>query len=191
MTVQGITPPQLQEALDRELEHGERGKWAGMPKPRLFTPASVGSFLFAIPWTGFSVFWICGAAGFKIPEFNKPQDLFPLFGLPFLLIGLGMLSAPWWSYRSAFRTLYAITNQRAVIIKQGMSSNTVRSFTPSDLFDLEKVERRDGSGDVLFDLPRGMASNNAGRALAGFFGVDDARSVEHMLRELAEKDDVK
>ena len=190
MTGPGIIPPQLQEALDRELEHGERVQWTGMPKPRLFTPASVGSFLFAIPWTGFSIFWICGASGFKIPEFNKPQDFFPLFGLPFLLIGLGMLSTPWWNYRSAFKTLYAITDRRAIIIKQGISSNTIRSFMPDDLYDLEKVEKRDGSGDILFGSREGMASNNNGRAL-GFFGVDDARSAERMLRELAEKDDEK
>lgn len=189
VTGTGIIPPLLQEALDRELEHGERVRWTGMPKPRLFTPGTVGAFLFAIPWTGFAIFWTCGAAGFKIPKFDKPSDFFPLFGLPFLLIGLGMLSSPWWSYRSALKTLYAITSKRAIIIKRGMSSTSIKNFMPDDLHDLHKVERRDGSGDIFFDSWSGMAPGNNRTVSQGFIGVDDARSVERILRELAEKDD--
>ncbi len=87
-----VIPRHFQEQVDRELEPGERVEWIEMPIPRFFTPASTAIFLFAIPWTAFAVFWICGAAGFKLPDFRQGGfELFPLFGVPFVLIGLAML----------------------------------------------------------------------------------------------------
>ncbi len=44
---------------------------------------------------------------------------FPLFGVPFLLIGLGMLAAPLWAYLRTRGTVYAVTEGRAVIILGG------------------------------------------------------------------------
>jgi hypothetical protein len=42
--------------------------------------------------------------------------LFPLFGVPFVLIGLGMLAAPYWMRRKAQNTVYALTDKRALIL---------------------------------------------------------------------------
>ncbi|MEL6109627.1 MAG: hypothetical protein AAFU85_26765, partial [Planctomycetota bacterium] len=77
-----LIPPKLQEMVWRELDHDERVLWSGMPKPKYFTKRAVGMVLFAIPWTAFALFWIAGAAGFKVPQFNNGADLFPLFGVP-------------------------------------------------------------------------------------------------------------
>jgi hypothetical protein len=85
-------PPALRNTIDRELEREERIDWIEMPQRVFFTPAATAAFLFGIPWTAFALFWTAGAAGFKFPVFNQGFDLFPLFGLPFILIGLGMLS---------------------------------------------------------------------------------------------------
>lgn len=64
-------PRPLQETVDRELEPGERIQWIDMPTARFFTPVATGVFLFAIPWTAFAIFWICGASDFKIPDFQE------------------------------------------------------------------------------------------------------------------------
>ncbi len=51
--------------------------------------------LFGVLWTGFSVFWMWGASGFG--QGDRIGSLFALFGLPFVLIGLGMLLSPFYN----------------------------------------------------------------------------------------------
>jgi hypothetical protein len=177
-------PPELRAKLERELHPGERIRWSGTPVPRWFTPAALAPFLFAIPWTAFAIFWTCGAAGFKVPDFKDGADLFPLFGLPFILVGLGMLSAPLWVRRKAKGTVYAITDRRAIAIEGGWST-TIRSFLPDKLGAVFRRERRDGSGDVL--ISRRAWRDSDGDAQSddlGFFSVANPKEIEAMLLEL-------
>ena len=115
MYPQQVISRELQARVKRELEPGESIAWMEQPVPRFFTISSITMILCAIPWTAFSIFWICSAAGFKMPNFSRGGfSLFPLFGLPFVLIGLGMFSSPFWAYRRALKTVYVITNRRAI-----------------------------------------------------------------------------
>src|SRR5512139_1652604 len=107
-------PQQLQQRLRAELKPGESIAWAGQPNPDRYMKSGFKLWLFFIPWTAFSLFWIAGASGFRMPQFNSGWSLFPLFGLPFLLIGLGGLSSPLWLRLKARSTIYAITNRRAI-----------------------------------------------------------------------------
>lgn len=75
--------------------------------------------------------------------------LFPLFGLPFILVGLGLLSSPFWSVRRASRTAYLVTNKRAVII-EGSRRRTVRSIAPDAFGDILRREGKFGRGDIVF-----------------------------------------
>lgn len=142
-------PERLRDAAEGELEPGERVVWVGRPAAKFFTPAATGAFLFGIPWTAFACFWMAGAAGFKMPQFNQGFDLFPLFGVPFVLIGFGMLSAPLWAYFNSLATAYVITDRRAISF-EGLRTMTIRSYPPERLTDVYRKERRDGSGDVIF-----------------------------------------
>jgi len=113
-------PRYLQDKVDREIEPEEQIEWIDMPIPRFFTPVATGAFIFAIPWTAFAIFWICGASGFELPDFSEGGfSFFPLFGVSFVLIGLAMLSSPLWAYRKAFKTVYVITNKRAITFNGG------------------------------------------------------------------------
>ena len=125
-------PQPLRDKVDRELENGERIEWIGMPKRVFFTPASSAAFLFGLVWTAFALFWVAGAAGFKIPQFNRGFDWFPLFGIPMFLIGFGLLSVPIWAYKSACKSVYVITDRRAITFIGGWST-TIRSFPPENL----------------------------------------------------------
>jgi len=182
-------PLKLQEIVNRELDRNERVLWSAMPKPKYFSAPAAGAFLFAIPWTAFSVFWMAGAAGFKIPQFNNGADLFPLFGIPFFLIGLGMLSAPLWAYRNSLRTVYLITDRRAITIDGGMSY-TIRSYTPEKLTDVFRREHRDGTGDVIITRSSWRDSDGDKQMQElGFLRIPNAKSVETMLKEMAEHRD--
>lgn len=180
-------PQPLRDKVDRELERDERIEWIGMPKRVFFTPVSTASFLFGIPWTAFALFWIAGAAGFKIPQFNQGFDLFPLFGIPFVLIGCGMLSAPIWAYRSAGKSVYVITDQRAITFNGGWTT-TIRSYPPEKLTDVYRKEKADGSGDVIITRRAWRDSENGQQVEElGFLRVENAKEVERRLKSLADK----
>lgn len=183
-------PPKLQEIVRRELDRDERVVWSAMPKPKLFSGPALGAFLFAIPWTAFSVFWMAGAAGFKIPQFNNGADLFPLFGIPFILIGIGMLSSPLWAYRNSLKTVYVITDRRAITIDGGMSY-TIRSYTADKLSDTFRREHKDGTGDVIISRKSWRDSDGDKQMQElGFSRINGAKAVESILVGLAKQGDV-
>jgi len=178
-------PQDLKERVDRELQAGERISWIDMPNPVFFTPRSKSMFIFAIPWTLFAVFWICGAAGFTTPDFDEVSSLFPLFGLPFLFIGIGMLLSPLFAYYKSLKTVYAITNQRALTFEGGWSE-TVRSYPPSKLLNVYRKEKRDGTGDVIISFDEWHDSDGDRKTeLLGFFRIREPKTVELMLQDLA------
>lgn len=175
----------LNDAIGRELQPGETVAFVESPEPRFFTTASTAAFVFAIPWTLFALFWIAGASGFKLPEFKNGFDLFPLFGIPFVLIGFAMLSSPIWAYRNAFKTAYVITDRRAITFVGGFRT-TIRSFFPEDLGGMHRSERSDGSGDVIIGTTTRRDSDGDPHSTHyGFLGVADAKATEDRLRVLA------
>ncbi len=119
-----------------------------------------------------------------MPTFNTAADLFPLFGVPFILIGLGMLSTPLWMRRSARRTVYVITDRRAIVIG-GAWALHIESFPPSRLTDIRRKQRRDGSGDLIFRTEVSHGRNGrTHESHVGFMAVSDVKGVEDLIREL-------
>ena len=184
-------PREVATMVGSELQPGERITWAGQPIPRFFARRSIGAVLFGIPWTAFAIFWIAGASGFKWPDFSHGAGLFPLFGVPFVLIGFGMLSTPYWMRRKARRTAYVITDRRALILDGGAwRSVTVRSFEPKRLGDFRRVQRTDGSGDLIFE--RTWATDSEGYKQStdhGFLAIRNVREVESLIRQLSKSAD--
>lgn len=185
MTGENI-PRDLEDAISRELEADESLQWVEMPIPRFFTPASTAAFLFAIPWTAFAVFWMFGAAGFKIPDFSKGFAFFPLFGVPFVLIGCFMLASPLLNYRKALKTVYVITNKRAITFEGGWNM-TIRSYPPEKLQNVYRQEKRNGSGDVVIAHKEWRDSDGDRQSQElGFMAIRHPKEVEELLKTLAE-----
>ena len=124
-----------------------------------------------------------GEEGFK-DGFNW----FGLFGVPFILIGFGMLSSPIWVYRKAKKTVYVVTDRRAIIFEKGFSVQ-IRSFEGQRLGEVTKRVRADGSGDIVFEcgIKRSRGDNNSGVTEIGFFGIERVNEVEDMVKVLAEQ----
>jgi hypothetical protein len=107
-----------------------------------------------------------------------------------VLIGLGMLSVPYWAYKKAQKTVYAVSNKRALIITSGMTRN-VQSFYPQSLGNIERSEKADGSGNIIFArrTTSNYNSNNnqtqASTTAIGFFGIPDVRAVERLIQQIA------
>ncbi|MDP4779650.1 MAG: hypothetical protein NWS16_05385 [Akkermansiaceae bacterium] len=184
-----ILPPDISSLVDIELRGGERVTWTGQPLPSRFARRSIGIVLFGIPWTAFALFWIAGASGFKMPDFSQGFGLFPLFGVPFVLIGFGMLSSPIWMRRKARRTAYVVTDQRAIVFAGGVfGSTTIRSFKPEQLNDIRRVQKPDGTGDLIFE--RTWASDGEGGKQStdhGFLAIANVREVEAMITRLTQQ----
>lgn len=174
-------PAAMQQRLRNELKPGEFVTWAGQPVPDLYMKPGFLRWLFFIPWTLFAIFWMAAAAGFGVPSREFGLGLFPLFGLPFLLIGIAGLCAPLILRRKARTTVYAITNLRAITI-EGAKSITVRSYTAAEILDLERVEHKDGSGNLILLKKRELNSDgDSTTGHYGFFSIRDVRRVEQLL----------
>jgi hypothetical protein len=184
-------PREVRSQVEMELQSGERIAWMDQPIPGRMARGSLGLVIFGIPWTAFAVFWMVMAAkGVSNTKGGAITWLFPLFGLPFVLIGIGMLSSPYWARRRAERMAYVITDRRAIIFQGGWrGSVNVRSFEPSALKgDLQRKQHADGSGDLIFaqELRRGSKGRQYTTNI-GFLAVRDVKAVEEMVRTLAQK----
>src|ERR1700755_2988864 len=99
---------------------GERILWAGAPPSGLLLTGRDGYQIpFSLVWCGFIVFWMWGAtAPVRLHPSNNPMWFFPLFGLPFVLVGLYMIAGRFvidaWIRG---RTSYAVTNQRVLVLR--------------------------------------------------------------------------
>jgi hypothetical protein len=173
--------------IDAELSSGERVAWSGQPLPGRFARRALPTVLLGIPWTAFAIFWTAGAAwGTAKARDAGVFRAFPLFGLPFILIGLGMLASPYWMRRKAKRTVYVLTNRRAFVLAAGRrGSITVRSFELQRLTELRRKQNSDGSGDLTFARDLHRDSDGHGYFTdVGFQAIRDVKSVEDKVRAL-------
>jgi len=175
---------QAEQIAIAQLDPGERLLWSGSPDPGRGALLALPITLFGIPFAGFAAFWILAASGITshATRARGPWLFFPLFGLPFLLLGLGMLTAPLWAYLAARRMVYAVTEKRAIIIASG-GVRGVQSYAHTDLGDIQRVERPDGSGDLYFATKSTVTSRGyVNQTKIGFTGIPEVRTVEQLVR---------
>lgn len=110
--------------------------------------------------------------------------LFPLFGVPFLLVGLGMILSPVWIAHTARRTVCCVTNRRAMQVVAGRATR-VQSWTPDQFDEIAKTVYRDGNGSIVFARSAGFSSRGRRTsATTGFRGVPDPDACEQALLDL-------
>ena len=179
------------DEVEKELSKRESILWMSKPRAASIGKQHLPQFLFAIPWTAFSLFWMAGASGLlfdsdvreQVNEMSTFEMIFPLFGLPFLGIGLWMLLKPVLAVKNAGRVLYAVTNERAFEMQLG-SGKTITSYYPEDIGRIERSEKTDGSGDVFFTNEMVSSNDGSRTRKVGFVGVENARELEDCLIDL-------
>lgn len=194
-------PLETETMLRAELNHTEKLLWTGQPLPNRSTGGSLLLVIMGIPWTAFCVFWEAMAISIAIHARNFPTSasttvsssiipyLFPLWGIPFILIGVGMLTAPYWMRRKAQKIVYALTDERGLILTPTWRGGvSVRSISPENLTDRTRNQNSDGSGSLLFNrvtVTRHSAGPD-GRAYEvpiGFEHIADVRDVEMLMEK--------
>lgn len=184
-----ISPPQsdpLDLALQRELQPGERVLWQGRPLPRVLVKG-FGIYLFAVPWTAFSLFWTIMATGGAAASWDSIGPLsiaFPLFGLPFIVIGLGMLSVPFVPLFLRRRVAFAVTDRR--LLRFVLAGRLRTQSIPGDrIGSFDRSERPDGSGSLSIVVGSHIDSDGDRRVNRFDIGeVPDVMAVERHVRAM-------
>jgi PH (Pleckstrin Homology) domain-containing protein len=185
-----MNPGDAQLRAQSELQSGESLFWTGTADPARAALSALPAMIFGIPFAGFALFWINGAyqatshISKSADAFSKGFAVFPIFGLPFLAIGLGIVSSPLWAYLKGRSTVYAVTNQRVMVIT-GSGTRSVKSFTPADIVFVEHRERPDGSGDVLIRTTGTTRTNNSmSQITISLLGVSNVKEVAQQVMNL-------
>jgi len=136
--------------VENELRAGERLLWKGRPRSGIKLR---GSDVFLIPfsllWGGFAIFWEASVLT-HVPGNTPIALLFPLFGVPFVLLGLYLIFGRFLvDAKRRERTEYALTNQRA-IIATGVFGRKIRSIDYRLIPDTTITEKSDMSGTIAF-----------------------------------------
>jgi hypothetical protein len=178
---------------------GEKLLWAARPDVRIMMLMSCGIWIFAIPWTAFALFWesmvlgpvLADWLGYEVggmkPHGNMGQSMLwimGLFGLPFVLVGFGMLLAPYFVWRKGRRTVYVLTDKRLAILLSGRMIE-IRNIVPSTIELITRKEGPDGRGSLKLSF--GFARDSDGDRVerTETLGViDDVRRVETLLMDI-------
>jgi len=177
--------------IGANLDPGERLLWSGQPRGGIRLRGQDAFLIpFSILWGGFAIFWEYTASTFAAKGHGPATTIFPLFGLPFVAVGLYMIFGRFIvDSQARARTFYGITNGRIIIVS-GFFSPQTKSLQLRTLTDVSLTQRSDGSGTITFGatFPMGRffpggSWPGAGRYAAPSFDlIDRAKEVYDVIR---------
>ncbi len=179
-------PPELEEAILRELDGSEKIAWAGRPMAGRLATAELPACFFALFFTAFAATWMTIA-------YFAGGGFITGFGLIFVAAGLMGVTAPIRAWYRGSRTSYAVTDRRAIVLEPkiglGHVSFRVQSYPPGGLHEIYRNERGDGSGDLVFQEVVSFDHKNRRRvSRRGFLAIADVREVERLVRSTLKVD---
>ncbi len=180
---------ELYSAVSPYLHAGEEVLWLGKPGTARTSGTAVFSVVFSLFFMGFSVFWMLLA--------SLAGGFFFLFGLPFFLVGAFLLySATLGRKRILQRTVYAVTDTRAIIIvDRARTGTSCAEYVFSNLSSIDLENVRDGVGTIRFarTVVNAYGGVRYGRRSASyeperefttaFLMIDDVHSVYHLISD--------
>jgi|BioPla2DNA2_1021312.scaffolds.fasta_scaffold14930_3 hypothetical protein len=161
------------ELINGELNSGEKVLWADKPSLRSEFLKSFYIYLFAIPWIAIFIFFR--------GSFYERGRLSAMFLIPFILAGIYMLFIPFIKRIELKKTVYLVTNQRLIIYIYGWKTK-VKSFQPSQIRNVERHQKADGFGNLIFAKEVFYDSDGDRRtSKIGFMGIKDVKQVEDLI----------
>jgi len=167
-------------ALSADLESGETLRWAGRPGALpLAAKQSVGVVFFLI-WIGF----VCTGFIARLAASGHWLNLGTLVSLLFLAAALAGLAFSINALTGLWRTFYGITDRRILVVKRQIRRR-VTSWTQQQITAVERRDRANGRGDVVFHQSLRPSVDGSELVSATLTDVADARTVEPLVRRLA------
>jgi hypothetical protein len=162
------------------LQPGERFLWRDKPDVDAYcerrTP--IGFFV------GFGLLAV-GSAVAAYGYLHGDADSTAVFGAVMALVGAALLYLPFRVRREARRTIYALTDRRAIIEAPGALLHSRISVPFSEIRLIEV--RHDIFGDILFRDYVGQSEEGFQVTRDGFFAIADVQKVERLLRSAVAK----
>jgi hypothetical protein len=178
----------MEASISNELLESEELLWSGRPVTggkSITSPARLFSILGLIyGGLGLLFMLVMLLIGLFVGGLNDawpmliPGSIFFILGLMFFIIGQ--------VYRSSPRTtFYAITNRRIIILQGGRYLKAI-SYDIKAIHQVQRLERPDGSGDLVFSGMPGvhsvtMNNNNMANRLTFFSAIPEVRLAERKL----------
>jgi hypothetical protein len=182
-------PMRLDIALRRELAAGERILWSAQPMAKRLK-SGFGVWIFAIPWTVFSLFFVSLTLMPWADSTHTPAGIkwsfglfMPLFGLPFVLVGFAMLWGPIKAMRETVRTAYGLTSLRLIRVVEARRRR-VDSVLLSQIGPMQRSENKDGTGHLRIQT-HSRIDSDGDRITEKFevLGVPDVARLERLILE--------
>ena len=186
------TLPDLTQAARRrvesELTSSETPLWAGRPMliPYLRAYALplflIGACLIAFGWCyeGYSTWHL------ELQNISTHWRGLPLLRQLVVVLGMACLAAPAGFWMRCRKTIYVVTDSRAIIIQPSWLS-PVKSYGPKRLTQLKVRKGLRGSGSIIFDQEFVQDNPDEKHTSPGFYGLRDVSTAEAHLRKLERK----
>jgi hypothetical protein len=152
---------------------------------------------FSLVWGGFAFFWEFSVLKIAPKAQNPTAVVFPLFGIPFVLVGLYIIFGRFiFDAIARSKTKYGVTSDRIVILS-GVFSQQTKSLQLRTLSDVSLTEGSSGYGTITFG-PSGLYGgvfqggswpNSRGVASPAFEMIPDAKQVYDLVRSAQKKAD--
>jgi len=178
-----LLPPELAQRLQSELQPGEILVWTGQPDPNLLARRGLIFTVFGIIFLAVPLFITAVLLLLALVSRSFLPLCIGVLLVPFFLVGAFITFTPLWNRRAAAKSLYAITNRRAIIWQRTLFSLNVRSFSPGQLGGMSRRELGNGSGDLIFyqSTYRNMDGDRRTQS-DGFFALRNVHDVDSLLR---------
>jgi hypothetical protein len=211
----GPVPADVKEKALAELGPDEQVAWIAQPVPALVFRRSLGYFVgsgcLVLAALYFSLFGsmvtpkpisnppakgkVAGKQQEKTPVAN-PHATGPLPGLSLIFLGIaaGCALVPFYRWKMAQGSCYALTNRRALVYKKGLFGPTRESYSPLEVAAMRRADSwvfAEG-GDLIFRTvkvvtttyrSRGGPSSSVRTTHYGFLAIADVKVVEKLVRE--------
>ncbi len=190
MIMPAAQPPHLAAAIAEET----RGHTIICIEPSAPTAAFRSGLLMwiiGIPWTVFTVAWEVMAISASTGLFGSWDStpplffriLFPLWGLPFIAVGMYMLTTPFRMAREVRNTATLLTDRAVMTVTQyPHGRRTINSQVLSAIMSIKRTELADGSGTLELLTGRTVDDSTERDISRTFKGIADVRHVEDQLR---------
>jgi hypothetical protein len=183
--------------IQGELDSGERLIWSGNPRQEIFFQSSdIFMIPFSLLWGGFAIFWEIMALSITSHNESNVDLIFPLFGIPFVIIGLYMIFGRFiYESKKRAKTYYGLTDQRVIIVS-GVFSKNIKSLNLRTMTDISLSEKSNKSGTITFGQENALLSFFNANSFPGMGGgsnvpkfefIENAKDVYNQIRDLQKK----
>lgn len=176
-----VLPVQDRAWVERELGADEKLLLVRKPVTSLWKPGYAYRMFFAFLWNGMlSVFGWVIVTHLHEPHARLPLLVFSIVMLPFVLVGIGLLISPWWERELDRRTVYVLTDKRALVLRPSTIRRRLVARGYPLTHDLIKEVREYGRG--CGDIVMQQFWAHGGHCIPqGFLFVQNVRELEYAI----------